>query len=548
MAIRPNSFSLSNNFDDGSGMNFGDGGGFGGGFGGPRGGGGFSGLGGMNSGGGGGGFASANPFPVITPIRTNTNPFNTPIRTNPVNVVDTPIRTNPFNPFVPPIKTNPTLAPTPILQAETPIKVQQAPTPTPIILQTPEGPKPVPAPPKEISVAQINSEVAAQATSMANEIVKDLYNQTKPSEGGRIFTRFEPVNDIVENQKVFLTTGLFSNTTNGVSINAATMSLMFTGSIQSAASKQYYYEAWNKNPILQEDSEPQFSIAYGHRRGSGSSAAGTLNDSPSRAVYSQYRLLLLNPEDTQFTFKDGTSTDSIYAINFNRARILEKVDPGNWQVTLAQLSGSTVANNVHTGSNVKIQTLNPGFVTLIDDSGDTEQDNVTTVGRVVNVVSGSILNGIYNPTSPVYYGLMYPDMGMIILDGNKLNASASFNTVTGSNVAGDNAWKLFTSISGAFSLDQINNSFQSRNSIVRTSAHYFVRVRNAEYNFSNNPTYVTGSEGTFSQPTFLGDPTVYITTVGMYNDRQELLAVGKLSKPIQKSFSKESLIKVRLDF
>ena len=255
----------------------------------------------------------------------------------------------------------------------------------------------------------------------------------------------------------------------------------------------------------------------------------------------------MNPEDTQFTLRDGTSTDMIYAINFNRARILEKVDPGNWQLTLAQLSGSAVANNAHTGSNVKLAT-NAAVISLIDDSGDTQEDRVTTVGRVVNVVSGSILNGIHNPTNPVYYGLMYPETGMIILDGNKLNASASFNIVTGSNIAGDNAWKLFTSISGAMSLSPLNYSFQSRNSIVRTSAHYFVRVNNIEYNFSNNPTFVTGSEGQFSQPQFLGDPTVYITTVGMYNDRQELLAVGKLSKPIQNSFSKESLIKVRLDF
>jgi len=458
-----------------------------------------------------------------------------------------PTRPFPFRPTPP--RTNPvvvTPAPTPQNPTPAPVVVQ-IPDPTPIPAPTPIAVQPEPAP-VVINTPAVREEIEIQAASLANDIVKDLINQQQPAEGGRVFSRFNPATDIVENQKVFLTTGLFSNTSYGVSINQATMSAMFTGSIQSAASKQYYYEAWNKNPIISEDSEPQFSIAYGHRRGSGSSAAGTLNDSPSRAVYSQYRLLLLNPDDTQFTLKDGTSTDSIYAINFNRARILEKVDPGNWQLTLAQLSGSTVPNNSHTGSNVRVQTLNPGVISLIDDSADTQEERVTTVGRVVNVVSGSILNGIHNPTNPHYYGLMYPETGMIILDGNKLNASASFNIVTGSNVAGDNAWKLFTSISGAFTLDPLNYSFQSRNSIVRTSAHYFVRVTNTEYNFSNNPTFVTGSEGEFSQPQFLGDPTVYITTVGMYNDRQELLAVGKLSKPIQNSFSKESLIKVRLDF
>jgi hypothetical protein len=390
-------------------------------------------------------------------------------------------------------------------------------------------------------------QAADAAAALAAQQAAAYAAMVKARDTGTVFTRFDLANDVVENQKIFLTTGLFSNTTNGKSINAATMSVIFTSSIQPAASKQYYYETWNKNPDTSADSEPQFSIAYGHRRGSGSSAAGTLNDAPTRAVYSQYKLLLLNPEDTQFTFKDGTSTDSIYAINFNRARILEKLDPGNWQLTLAQLSGSSVPNNAHTGSNVKLAT-NPSYISLIDDSGDTQELNVKTVARVVNVVSGSITGGIHNPSAPHYYGLMYPDMGVIILNDNKLTTTASFNTVTGSNIAGDNAWKLYTSISGAFSADQLNNSFQSRNSIIRTSAHFFVRVRNTEYNFSNNPTFVTGSEGTFSQPTFVGDPKVYITTVGMYNDRQELLAVGKLSQPIQKSFSKESLIKVRLDF
>jgi hypothetical protein len=44
------------------------------------------------------------------------------------------------------------------------------------------------------------------------------------------------------------------------------------------------------------------------------------------------------------------------------------------------------------------------------------------------------------------------------------------------------------------------------------------------------------------------DPKVYMTTVGMYNDSNELLAVAKLSKPLLKSFSREAIVKVKLDF
>ena len=73
-------------------------------------------------------------------------------------------------------------------------------------------------------------------------------------------------------------------------------------------------------------------------------------------------------------------------------------------------------------------------------------------------------------------------------------------------------------------------------------------MKNAEYNFSNNPSYVTGSVGQLAQSSFVNDPKTYVTTVGLYNDQRELLAVAKLSKPLLKSFSREALIRVKLDF
>ena len=219
-------------------------------------------------------------------------------------------------------------------------------------------------------------------------------------------------------------------------------------------------------------------------------------------------------------------------------------------MSLAALSGSGHTNNTHTGSNVR--PLNTSFISLIDDSGQTQQENLSVAGRVYNIVSGSITGGIFNASAPKYYGLAYPDMGILVLNGLAVDASASFNTVTGSNIAGDNAWKLFTSISGAMSYGSSNANaelaFAGRNEESITSAHYFVRIKNGEYNFSNNPSFSTGSAGDLAQATFINDPRVYITTIGMYNDSNELLAVAKLSKPILKSFQSEALIKVKLDF
>ena len=132
-------------------------------------------------------------------------------------------------------------------------------------------------------------------------------------------------------------------------------------------------------------------------------------------------------------------------------------------------------------------------------------------------------------------------LGIIILNGPVFNASSSLSTGTTSNDLGGNNDKFFTKIVGG-------SKFQARREETITSQHYFCRIPNKEFNFSANPTYVSGSVGAFQNPTFFKNPKSYITQVGLYNNANELLAVAKLSKPLLKSFSREAIVKVKLDF
>jgi len=351
----------------------------------------------------------------------------------------------------------------------------------------------------------------------------------------RVYTAFK-VGDVVEGGVEKVTRGLWSG-------NVGTLTSFHTSSAQSSTQKQYYYEIFD-GVSTNSTSEAQFSVTYGHNAGSGS--LGQNEDSPSNAIYSQYAQILLPDQQRTFRFNDVVS-QHIYAININRARLKDRLDPGNFQLNLIELANA-VPNNIHTGSNVAISSSNK-VISLIDDSGDTQQA-ATQIGRVYNLVSGSINGGVYSPKT--YYGQVFPEQGVIILNADTMNSELSFGTVTGSNLDGDNAFKLLTSISGAASysenLDGIDYGFAARNEERVQSTYYFVRAKNGEYNFSNNPSFVTGSNGAFRQPTFANNPKSYITTVGLYNSSQELLAVAKLSQPILKSFSNEVLVKVKLDF
>jgi hypothetical protein len=347
----------------------------------------------------------------------------------------------------------------------------------------------------------------------------------------RVYTAFK-VGDVVEGGVEKVTRGLWSG-------NVGTLTTFFTSSAQSDTQKQYYYEIFDK-VSTDATSESQFSITYGHNDGSGS--LGQNEDSPSNAIYSQYAQILLPDNQRIFSF-NYVASQHIYAINLNRARLKDRLDPGNFELTLGKLDGTAIANNVNTGSNVHIHSSNLVHE-LIDDSGDTQQA-ATQIGRVYNLVSGSILNGVHSPKT--YYGQVYPEQGVIVLNADTLNTKLNFGTVTGSNINGDNAFKLYTSLSGSAVINA-NNGFAARNEERVQSTFYFVRAKNGEYNFSNNPSYTSGSNGAFAQPTFANNPKSYITTVGLYNSSQELLAVAKLSKPILKSFSNEVLVKVKLDF
>jgi hypothetical protein len=386
-------------------------------------------------------------------------------------------------------------------------------------------------------------ELDRRARALADEIIRQRDVAARLASFGRIFTQFQE-GDIVANQQETVTKGIFSG-------DIGSLATFFTSSTQTSTQKRYYYEVF-QSASTAVGSAPQFSVAYGHRLGSGSAdEGGQVNDTPSKAVYSQYRLILLEPNDEKFSI-GGVDTDEIYIINFNRARMRERLDEGNIEINIAALSGSRVANNVHTGSNVRLATgADIRAIRLIDDSSITTA-TVGQSGKRYNLVSGSIENGVFNSSAPHYYGLLYPQMGIAVLNGDALDRSASFNTVTGSEVAGDNAFKLFVALSGAAanftdgSGDKL--AMAARNSEQVKSTHYFVRIKNGEYNFSNNPTFVTGSNGDINQATFIKDPKTYITTVGLYNDRQEMLAVAKLSKPLLKSFTREALVKVKLDF
>ena len=339
------------------------------------------------------------------------------------------------------------------------------------------------------------------------------------------FKRFDTGDIIVSNNAVAST--MWTN-------NSPTLTAFFTSSVQvESSTKEYYYDVYQVD-ATDNAAQIQFAVAYCDKEGSGSTFFNALvtGSTPTRSNYGQYRTLVLGDENAQFVFGNATSS-YFYAVNIERARYKESILPGITNLKLTKGASS---------------------INLTDDSQLNTSAVFTDAGRRYNLVSGSSGN-IYTGAevngwtlASGSYGWLLPDIGVMLLNGEALDGAVvdggiALNTTRSFDSGSLNQAKIIDAMNAGSSVGFTLNSDETL-----SSDFVFVRARNNEYNYSENPSFISGSTGVVVYPEFVDNPQTYITTVGLYNDNSELLAVAKLSRPLPKDFTKELLVRVKLDF
>lgn len=365
------------------------------------------------------------------------------------------------------------------------------------------------------------------------------------------FTKLDPSDFVISTDAV---------TAPAWSSNVPTLTSFFkaTPTPSNSITQDAFYLNVYQAPVGSTSASIQFAIAYGHQQGSGSLPYNQLvpGVTPSLTTYNQYNTLIygaaVSSSAQGFNFGGaGTNAIDIFAINIDRNRYKEALFPGTFNLTL---SGSGAAN-----------------ITLCDNSNDVTTVTYLDCGRVFDLVSGS--NGKATTTTSVgqigngytvsgSYGMYLPDIGVILLNASALTLTPasggiglsldrlnySLNPITSSLYTSSiNNNNLFTAISGGYNPSTQKGGFQLNSQENVSSDYIFCRIKNGEYNYSSNPTFVSGS-GDLLWSSMVFNPQTYVTTVGFYNDNNQLLAVAKMSRPLTKDFTKEALIKVKLDW
>lgn len=288
-------------------------------------------------------------------------------------------------------------------------------------------------------------------------------------------------------------------------------------------------------PYLSSSANHILDLTVGYANNSVLSSSSNTQNNKKINIYNQMSQILVGFDSTgslQNFDQDGdigsggTKIKEGFFLSLARLLVKDEIKKGSLSLSLYR-SGS---------SNSSLD----GLVTISDYGAATDYRTNSPAGEYGVLYTSSVDAG-----SAV--GLVYYQTGIVVL------TSSLFTGVFGTRAS-----TLYTSSVSTFiasssissSCDALRNrinNIQFNNTTELNSTIYFCRANHNEFNYSSNPTYLSG--GQIVVKNVASDaPVSYITTVGLYSAANELLAVAKLSEPLKKSIDNELTIRVRLDY
>ena len=165
-----------------------------------------------------------------------------------------------------------------------------------------------------------------------------------------------------------------------------------------------------------------------------------------------------------------------------------------------------------------------------------------TVGAASAASNGTFSGGV--DASSI--GLLYYQAGVAVLSSSVFSTSAQIM---------NNATSSVEDVLKKSTIDNLSDGIRNRvqnisfnNTTELNSTIFFCRANHNEFNYSSNPTYLSGSKIIVKNDEPLNLPRSYVTTVGLYSPDNELMAVAKVSEPLRKDPTNELTLRVRLDY
>ena len=310
------------------------------------------------------------------------------------------------------------------------------------------------------------------------------------------------------------------------------------------------FESVYDYPYLSSSANHIFDLSIGVSTNSGRLTASSAMTGAKGDMYNELCQMLAGYDTTTGSvYVEGSTMREVFIINFARLLSKDEIQPA---------SGSFVSKFSVESASLGSTTMTKKVI-VFDKDGTSGVKTNSPAGEFNTLyATSSFGGGALISTAPQPAGLIFYQAGIAVITSSIFQES--FNGASG--VAGANATMTRPpanrAVKAMFSQTNISgacNALRNRmfdvdfnNTTELNSTIYFCRANRTEFNFSSNPTYLTSSKIRVRDENVENPPISYITTVGLYGQDNELLAVGKLREPLKKTPSDEFTLRVRLDY
>jgi len=290
-------------------------------------------------------------------------------------------------------------------------------------------------------------------------------------------------------------------------------------------------------PYLSSSANHIFDITCGVHSTSSLFTGITSQQAKKENIYNQMAQVLMGYDSTSaiklFSNEAGTTMDSVFFMNFSRLLVKDEIKKGS--VSLTWMTG---------GAAPSVATPN-GALTVTDTGSVTNYRVDAAAGEYGYMYDASGNNA----------GLVFYQAGVAVFTSSLFITADGFGGGGDDTVFGTGSEDAQTVMQeatiGVFADDlrfrirdiSFNNTTELNSTI------YFCRANHSEFNYSSNPTYLSGTSSKIMvKENTLDEPVSYITTIGLYSADNELLAVAKVSEALKKTPQNELTLRVRLDY
>jgi hypothetical protein len=321
-------------------------------------------------------------------------------------------------------------------------------------------------------------------------------------------------------------------------------------------------------PYLSSSANHIFDITVGYAASSELSNSSNSQNSKKINIYNQMAQVLMgydNNGDIKLFDEDGdltggTKMRECIFITFSRLLMKDEIKKGTFSLELG-------VNSAFNETTDAVKPITSKRIKLVDiDAADSFKIN-SPVGEYGLLIADSsdgttehLENDVGTLAAGQKAGLIFYQAGVAVVTASVFT-TASAGGILKNSVAASILKSGGTTADGTMNHMFISSSISASANALRTRMHnlnfnntvelnstiYFCRIKHNDFNYSANPTYLSASQIRVKNDA-VDSPVAYITSIGLYDDDNNLLAVGKLSEPLRKDPTIEYTLRARLDY